>query len=585
MNNKPLSLAVSLILAALSSTHANALDMKWVCGSGTWSDASCWSTVFPPYQTNLPTNGDTVYLTQTDSITRTIDYVNTVSPNPVFYQLRVDATGSGTMTLTQATGSLNVSFDEEIGAYGKGSYVQSGGTNTVQSGLYLGSFSGSNGSYTLSGTGSLSVGWTEFVGGSFGTGTFTQTGGTNTTGTLSLGYVNPGSQGTYNLNGGTLTANQIYKYGNSSFNFNAGTLNIIGGSPAYIGGNGSQSFVSTINLDASKAFNVTNQLTINAGGVINSTGGTFTAGNVYSNGTITQSSGTTTIINALYLATSNGGTGTYNLNGGTLTVGSIQSDSSGGAFNFNAGTLNAANLAVGGTSPLGNTLNISANKVVSISNSLIINPGSTLSMQGGALTVGGVATNGLVNFKQIGGVTTVNGVLNSSVVDLQGGTLNGSGSIVGNVVNSGGTLAMLSSPGSMNIGGDYTQTSAGLFDVVLGFNSPTTLNIGGTASLHGTLTVSFTYPNSNFGIYPHLGDSFTLLSAANLVGSFDILNLASLGPNLAWNVDYLFNQDSLGTDIVRLSVVAVPEPESYAMILAGLGLVGAVARRRKQTQA
>jgi hypothetical protein len=33
--------------------------------------------------------------------------------------------------------------------------------------------------------------------------------------------------------------------------------------------------------------------------------------------------------------------------------------------------------------------------------------------------------------------------------------------------------------------------------------------------------------------------------------------------------------------IDNLTVAAVPEPESYAMLLAGLGLVGAIARRRK----
>jgi hypothetical protein len=33
-----------------------------------------------------------------------------------------------------------------------------------------------------------------------------------------------------------------------------------------------------------------------------------------------------------------------------------------------------------------------------------------------------------------------------------------------------------------------------------------------------------------------------------------------------------------------MGVAAVPEPETYAMLLAGLGLVGAVARRRSATR-
>jgi hypothetical protein len=39
--------------------------------------------------------------------------------------------------------------------------------------------------------------------------------------------------------------------------------------------------------------------------------------------------------------------------------------------------------------------------------------------------------------------------------------------------------------------------------------------------------------------------------------------------------------DSLGGSLDNVSVTAVPEPETYALMLAGLGLIGAVVRRRK----
>ncbi|MBK9348103.1 MAG: FxDxF family PEP-CTERM protein [Burkholderiales bacterium] len=42
---------------------------------------------------------------------------------------------------------------------------------------------------------------------------------------------------------------------------------------------------------------------------------------------------------------------------------------------------------------------------------------------------------------------------------------------------------------------------------------------------------------------------------------------------------------SYGGSLDNVSVTAVPEPETYAMLLAGLGVMGAVARRRKAQQA
>jgi hypothetical protein len=43
--------------------------------------------------------------------------------------------------------------------------------------------------------------------------------------------------------------------------------------------------------------------------------------------------------------------------------------------------------------------------------------------------------------------------------------------------------------------------------------------------------------------------------------------------------------DNIGALLDNVTVTAVPEPETYAMMLAGLGLMGAVVRRRKSKQA
>lgn len=52
------------------------------------------------------------------------------------------------------------------------------------------------------------------------------------------------------------------------------------------------------------------------------------------------------------------------------------------------------------------------------------------------------------------------------------------------------------------------------------------------------------------------------------------------GPANGTNNDYLV----WGVNVNPISVSSVPEPETYAMILAGLGLMGFVARRRKAKQ-
>jgi hypothetical protein len=151
--------------------------------------------------------------------------------------------GSGTYNLSG--GSLMTSY-EEVGGHGSGTFIQTGGTNTVTNTLsqYVSFGVGGNsgpttGSYTLSGTGSLTS-MSEEIG---TTGTFTQNGGTNTiTGqSKQFALFDIGNSGTtggvYNLNGGTLSADALTDDGLFAQSGGQATLSaILGGQVTLTGG-------------------------------------------------------------------------------------------------------------------------------------------------------------------------------------------------------------------------------------------------------------------------------------------------------------------------------------------------------------
>lgn len=61
----------------------------------------------------------------------------------------------------------------------------------------------------------------------------------------------------------------------------------------------------------------------------------------------------------------------------------------------------------------------------------------------------------------------------------------------------------------------------------------------------------------------------------------------SFTANTSTNYSLNFNNaggDNIGVVLDNVTVTAVPEPETYAMMLAGLGLMGSIARRRKAKQ-
>lgn len=119
-----------------------------------------------------------------------------------------------------------------------------------------------------------------------------------------------------------------------------------------------------------------------------------------------------------------------------------------------------------------------------------------------------------------------------------------------------------------------------------------------TLSAVQSLTVSFWYSaTSTAASWSLSGPSQTL---ANTGLGFVLNNPGPGGlPGADQHVSYTWNNlvaghytlafatnfGALKVDDVQVAVTAVPEPETYAMMLAGLGLMASVARRRKTKQA
>ena len=108
------------LVAACAAVPLRADSVTWVDGSSNWSIGSNWSSGNPPAPE------DSVFLTQSDSINRTVslDVASTLAG------LTIDSTGSGLMTLSQASNTFLAfaASNQLIGLGGSGDYVQTFGT-------------------------------------------------------------------------------------------------------------------------------------------------------------------------------------------------------------------------------------------------------------------------------------------------------------------------------------------------------------------------------------------------------------------------------------------------------------------------
>ncbi len=203
---------------------------------------------------------------------------------------------------------------------------------------------------------------------------------------------------------------------------------------------------------------------------------------------------------------------------------------------------------------------------VSGTGGLTINPGDftnagTVSVEAGRQLV----RQGV--YLQTAGVSLIEGTLSASAgTVLSGGILQGSGTIAGDVSNTGGVLAPGDSVGTLHLLDDYAQGSGGTIGVDLSSAGFDVLDVGGVATLGGTVAVSLLN-----GFAPMVGDTFQFLQAGSIALTFD--GVSCTGCGRVFDVVY-------GADFAALRVAAVPLP-APAWLLAGALAMLAVLRRRR----
>ena len=273
-------------------------------------------------------------------------------------------------------------------------------------------------------------------------------------------------------------------------------------------------------------------LTINTATVtMTGTGNTYTGGTIVNNGTLIATSQTLPVngpiaLNTSILSFDQPLTGTF---GGVISGnGTVNKQ------NVGTTTLTGANTYTGGTNVLAGTL-VASTSTLPVNGGVVVLPVSTLVFNQAANGSFGGAISGGGKVQKTGTGALTLTTVTTSPVDVQAGTLffsngigattvsagavlGGTGTVIGLLTNNG-TVSPGNSPGTINVTGNYIQSSGGrLIIEIASASSFDHLIITGTAALAGTLQVDI------LGGYSPLGQSFTFLTAAGGVsGTFGSL--------------------------------------------------------------
>ncbi|MEX2308097.1 MAG: hypothetical protein WD738_10920 [Pirellulales bacterium] len=498
-------------------------------------------------------------------------------------ELRVGSAGSGTMDIelggqvsntngyigsaVNSFGEVNISGNNStwtnsgfllVGAGGSSFLNVSNGGDVSNGSGTVGSINGAMAKVTIDGAGSTWVNNIELIIGSDAAGSNGRLDVTNGGAVTSpVGYVGFGATAVGLVNvvgiGSTWTdsgALYIGNYGDGTLNITAGgrvTVNASG----YIGREGGS--MGEVNVDGAGSILTTSSdlwAGFGGNGTLSITGGADVSspddgriGHVEGSigeVTVDGSGSTWTIGDNLSIGNNDGN--------GTLYI------TNGGQINSGYGTIAQQSVATGEVTVdgIGSTWTITNTLTVGVfgNGTLNVTAGGNVASSVGYIgyysdSTGEVTVDGLgstwttggdlyVGYGGDGTLTVTNGALVDPANVIVGalGTIRGDGKILSNVQNSG-LVSPGTSPGALQIYGDYTQNLAGeLLIELASASSYDQLLVTNVATLLGTLTV-----NLIDGFTPGVGQSFTILTADDVDGTFDIEMLPSL-PNLEFDVIY-----------------------------------------------
>ncbi len=347
------------------------------------------------------------------------------------------------------------------------------------------------------------------------------------------------------------------------------------------------------------------------GAIVYSGGSVFNAGTQFTGAGVNRAAGDNTFngsqqsANLVLAGGTHGGNaavvnGSVVFSGGTLagtwTVGAgqtLQGSSGGFKYLTGAGTTLVNQGSIDWSTD--DTLYVASGATLTNAGTLNFGADGDVLYNGGALP--SFVNTGLITKSGGAGTSTIGDNLafdNQGSIDVQAGTLalptnfnnagtlqgSGSYSVAGTLVNAGmvapGALPGAST-GTLGVLGNFAQAPGGTFAVDLeSLASHDLFNVSGMAALGGTLALSC-LADCSFAV----GDVVTILdSAGDLSGSFASVTLSGFATG-AFDLVYDTAGDRVQL-VVSEAVTAVPEPGTYAMLLAGLGAVGYLAQRRRR---